>query len=87
MQLEHVAHPGPPGQLAVLELGSKALPGLAAITCRAQPGHAGPAATGGARLRMYPAVVVWPVPPGPGIATISPSCAVQDPSPRPTVPP
>ncbi|HEY1003660.1 MAG TPA: hypothetical protein VGD83_28860 [Streptosporangiaceae bacterium] len=49
MQLEHLAHPGPPGQLAVLELGSKALPRLAAITCRVQPGHAGPAATGGAR--------------------------------------
>jgi hypothetical protein len=46
VQLEHVAHPGPPGQLAVLKLGSKALPRLAAITCRVQPGHAGPAATG-----------------------------------------
>ena len=49
MQLEHLAHPEPPGQLAVLELGSAALPRLAAITCRVQPGHAGPAATGSAR--------------------------------------
>jgi hypothetical protein len=40
---------GPPGQLAVLELGSTALPRLTAIACRVQPGHAGPAATGSAR--------------------------------------
>jgi hypothetical protein len=36
---------------------------------------------------MYPTVVVWPAPPGPGIAKISPSCTVQDTSSKPAVPP